>query len=129
MGRWSWASSIGRGRMNRLTGKTAVVLGAAGRDNMGQTIARRFAIEGARVVVGGRHEPVLRELATELEGRHAVCDITRKSDVERLASAAIEAYGRVDIAVNCTGSGLMAKLLETTEEQIDALTALQFKGA
>ena len=41
--------------MARLTGKTAWVLGAAGRDNMGQVIARRFADEGAKVVVGGRN--------------------------------------------------------------------------
>jgi NAD(P)-dependent dehydrogenase (short-subunit alcohol dehydrogenase family) len=34
----------------------------------------------------------------------------------------------VDVAINCTGWGLMAKLLDTTEEQIDRLTALQFKG-
>jgi NAD(P)-dependent dehydrogenase (short-subunit alcohol dehydrogenase family) len=115
--------------MNRLEGKTAVVLGAAARDNMGQVIARRFASEGARVVLGGRHEAPLRELAAELDGRYALCDITRKSEVEQLARTAVDAYGRVDVAVNCVGWGLMAKLLETTEEQIDALTALHFKGA
>lgn len=114
--------------MKDLQGKTAVVLGAAARDNMGQAIARRLASEGAHVVAGGRHEAALRELAAEIDGRYAVCDITLKSDVERLAASAAEAYGRIDIAVNCTGSGLMAKLLETTEEQIDRLTALQFKG-
>jgi 2-hydroxycyclohexanecarboxyl-CoA dehydrogenase len=115
--------------MKRLAGKTAVVLGAAGRDNMGQAIARRFAAEGAHVVVGGRHEPALRELAAELGGRHTPCDVTRKDDVERLAAFAVAAYGRVDVAVNCTGSGVMAKLLDTSEEQLDRLTALQFKGA
>jgi NAD(P)-dependent dehydrogenase (short-subunit alcohol dehydrogenase family) len=115
--------------MNRLEGKTAIVLGAAARDNMGQSIARRFAGEGARVVLGGRHEEPLRELAAELDGRYALCDITRKDEVQRLAATAVDAYGRVDVAVNCVGWGLMAKLLDTTEEQIDALTALHFKGA
>ena len=42
--------------MARLAGKVAYVLGAAGRDNMGQVIARRFALEGASVAVGGRHK-------------------------------------------------------------------------
>jgi NAD(P)-dependent dehydrogenase (short-subunit alcohol dehydrogenase family) len=114
--------------MGRLDGKVAVVLGAAAKDNMGQVIARRFAAEGASVVVGGRHGDPLQALAAELHGMHAVCDITKKADVEALAKVANDAYGRVDIAVNCTGWGLMAKLLETTEEQIDRLTALQFKG-
>jgi NAD(P)-dependent dehydrogenase (short-subunit alcohol dehydrogenase family) len=114
--------------MRRLEGKSAVILGAAGRDNMGQVMARTFAREGARVMVAGRHEESLRAIAAEIDGRHALCDITRKSDVEALAEASVQALGRVDVAVNCTGWGLMAKLLDTTEEQLDRLAALQFKG-
>ena len=114
--------------MNRLAGKVAVVVGAAGKDNMGQAIARRFADEGARVAVGGRVEEPLRELAAEIQGCYRVCDITRKADLERLSRTALEAYGQVDIAVNCTGWGLMARLRDTTEEQIDRLMDLQFKG-
>ncbi|MCE3286377.1 MAG: oxidoreductase [Steroidobacteraceae bacterium] len=90
--------------MGRLQGKGAVILGAAGRDNMGQVMARTFAREGARVLVAGRHEDSLRQLATEIGGRHVVCDITRKSDVEALADAAVAAFGKVDVAVNCTKS-------------------------
>jgi len=114
--------------MKRLDGKVAVVLGAAGKDNMGQVMARRFAAEGAKVVVSGRHEAPLQAIARELDGRHATCDITRKADVEALARVAVDAFGKVDVAVNCTGWGLLAKLLATTEEQIDKLAALQFKG-
>ncbi len=114
--------------MGRLEGKTAVVLGAAGRDNMGQAIARRFASEGARVVVAGRREQPLRELAAEIGGSHALCDITRRAETDALAATALERHGRVDIAVNCTGWGLLQKLLETTEAQLDAMAALQFKG-
>lgn len=114
--------------MNRLDGKVAVVLGAAGEDNMGQVIARRFVQEGARVVVGGRHEAALSEFATRIGGRACVCDITKKQDVAALARTAVEAFGHINIAVNCTGWGLMAKLRDTTEEQIDKLTDLQFKG-
>lgn len=43
----------------RLAGKVAVILGAAGVDNMGQVIARRLAVEGAKVVVAGRHAETL----------------------------------------------------------------------
>jgi len=114
--------------MGRLEGRSAVILGAAGRDNMGQVMARTFAREGARVMVAGRNEAALRAIATEVGGRYATCDITKKADVEALATAAVAALGNVDVAVNCTGWGLMAKLLETTEEQLDQLSALQFKG-
>ena len=114
--------------MSQLQGKIAVVLGAAGRDNMGQTIARRFTKEGARVVVAGRGAAALAALAQELGGHPATCDITRKADLENLARVALDVGGRIDIAVNCTGHGLMARLRDTSAEQIDALTNLQFKG-
>jgi 2-hydroxycyclohexanecarboxyl-CoA dehydrogenase len=114
--------------MGRLEGKSAVILGAAGRDNMGQVMARTFAREGARVLVAGRHEEPLRDVAAEIGGQYALCDITRKGEVEALADVAVERLGKVDVAVNCTGWGLMAKLLDTTEEQLDRLAALQFKG-
>lgn len=114
--------------MKRLDGRVAVVLGAAGENNMGQSIARCFAEEGARVMVAGRDETALSGFASRIDGRHTVCDITRKHDVTALAQATAKEFGRVDIAVNCTGWGLMAKLRDTTEEQIDRLTNLQFKG-
>jgi NAD(P)-dependent dehydrogenase (short-subunit alcohol dehydrogenase family) len=114
--------------MDRLKNKTAVILGAAGSNNMGQTIARRFAAEGAQVLVTGRSEAPLRALADELGGGYCLCDISRRADVQAAAHAAVERHGRVDVAVNCTGWGLMARLRDTTEEQIDRLMDLQFKG-
>jgi NAD(P)-dependent dehydrogenase (short-subunit alcohol dehydrogenase family) len=114
--------------MGRIEGKVAVIIGAAGHGNMGQTIARRFAGEGARVVVAGRQEPPLRDLAGELHGDHFVCDITRRADVDALARFTRERTGRLDIAVNCTGWAPMTRLLEVKEEELDKLCALQFKG-
>ena len=52
--------------MGQLQGKTAVILGAASEGNMGQTIARLFAKEGAKVMVAGRKEAPLAALAKEL---------------------------------------------------------------
>jgi NAD(P)-dependent dehydrogenase (short-subunit alcohol dehydrogenase family) len=114
--------------MGRLAGKVAVVLGAAGRDNMGQVMARTFHAHGAKVVVGGRKEEPLKAIAEELGGAYALCDITQKGEVAALAEKAISTFGGCDIAVNCTGWGLMAPLLDTTEEQLDQMMALQFKG-
>jgi NAD(P)-dependent dehydrogenase (short-subunit alcohol dehydrogenase family) len=114
--------------LKRLEGRVAVILGAAGEGNMGQVIARRFAAEGARVVVAGRHEEPLRTLAAEIGGEYAPCDITRKAEVEALVDRAVTRHGRVHVAVNTTGWGMLAKLLDTTEEQLDRISALQFKG-
>jgi 2-hydroxycyclohexanecarboxyl-CoA dehydrogenase len=112
----------------RLRGKVAVVLGAAGADNMGQAIARRFAHEGATVIVAGRREAPLEALAAELDGAYRLCDITSSTETAALADFALERCGALDVAVNCTGWAPMTKLLEVKEAELDALSALQFKG-
>ena len=114
--------------MARLKDKTAIILGAAGTGNMGQVIARRFAREGARVVASGRHEDALKRLADDIGGAYALCDITKRADLDALTAAATEAFGGVDIAVNATGWGLVKRFEKTTEEDLDKITALQFKG-
>ncbi|MBI1392360.1 MAG: SDR family oxidoreductase [Alphaproteobacteria bacterium] len=114
--------------MGRLKNKVAIVLGAAGRDNMGQVIARRFAEEGAYVVVSGRHEDELKRLANEISGAAAVCDITVRTDLDRLVETAKATFGGLDIAVNATGWGLVKRFEKTTEEELDKILALQFKG-
>jgi 2-hydroxycyclohexanecarboxyl-CoA dehydrogenase len=111
-----------------LTGKVAIILGAAGAGNLGQVIARRFAEEGAKVMVAGRNEAVLAELASEIGGAHSVCDITSKADIDRTVAATVERFGAVHIGVNSTGWGLIKTFTETTPEELQQMTALQFIG-
>ncbi len=110
--------------MTRLAGKNAAILGAAGRNNMAQAIARRFAAEGANVVVAGRKMDELARFAEEIGGRAFSCDITKKDDTDALAAFA----GPVDIAVNATGWGLLKPFLETTGDELQSIADLQFKG-
>lgn len=112
----------------RLAGKRAVVLGAAGRDNMAQAIAQRFHQEGARVVVAGRHLDELQRFAAIIDGHAVVADITVQADLAALAQRAVATLGGVDIAVNATGWGLMSPFLATTEADLLRITALQFIG-
>ncbi len=114
--------------MTNLAGKVAVVLGAAGKGNMGQAIARALAGAGAKVLVAGRHQATLAEFASEIGGDWMLCDIARKADVEALASETVKRHGHVDIAVNATGWGLLKSLHEISEEELDQIIALQFKG-
>ena len=114
--------------MSRLAGKVAVVLGAGGGGNMGQAIARRFANEGARVVVAGRSLGPLEELVGEIGGAALQCDITSRASIEALGEATIARFGRIDIAVDCVGLNLAAPFLETTEDQLSQLYQVQFKG-
>lgn len=112
----------------RLEGRVAIVLGAGGEGNMGQAIARRFAGEGAKVVVSGRNAAGLAALAQAIGGAGLPCDIRSRASLEALAAGALETFGRLDIAVDCTGRNFAMPFLDTTGEQLSDLFELQFKG-
>ena len=114
--------------MANLSGKVAVVLGAAGPDNMGQHIASALADAGAKVVVAGRNTGELKAFAGKIAGDWLACDITSKADVEALAAQTVERHGKVDIAINATGWGLLKSMHDISEEELDQIVALQFKG-
>jgi glucose 1-dehydrogenase len=117
----------------RLQNRVAVVTG--GSSGLGRAIALRFADEGARVVVGDvTAEPreggeTTAELLGE-RGLHLDADVSRAEDVDRLVAAAVEHYGRLDVMVCNAGiSGRYSKsLLETTEEDWDAIMAVNLRG-
>lgn len=114
--------------MGKLAGKRALVMGAAARNNMAQTIARRFAAEGARVMVAGRHMDELQRFADEIGGYAHYCDITKPEDNQALAQAAADKLGGIDIALNGAGWGLLKPFELTTEEELRRMTDLQFIG-
>lgn len=114
--------------MAQLQGKVALVTGAAGRDNLGQKIAERLAEEGAQVVVTGRHEGELKRLAQAIGGHYCLMDITSKAEVDAAADFAVATCGKLDIGVNAVGWGLMKPTHETTEDDLDRILAIQFKG-
>jgi NAD(P)-dependent dehydrogenase (short-subunit alcohol dehydrogenase family) len=114
--------------MPRLAGKKAVVLGASRPGNMGQHIARRFLDEGASVLVSGRDEAVLADFAAANQCEWTACDLTVPASVNALADCAAARLGGIDIAVNATGWGLLKAFLDTTHEDLMAMTALQFIG-
>ncbi len=114
--------------MARLQDKVAVVIGAAGTDNMAQVIARRFADEGAKVVAAGRNLDPLEAFAASIGGLAVACDITDKCSVEALAAKAVERHGQIDIALNATGWGLLSPFLDTSEDDLAKMVDLQFKG-
>jgi 2-hydroxycyclohexanecarboxyl-CoA dehydrogenase len=114
--------------VGRLTGKTALILGASSQGNMGQHIARRFNAEGASVLVSGRKADVLEAFASETGCHWKACDLTSEASVNALAEAASAKLGGIDVAINATGWGLLKPFLETTRTEIEQMTALQFIG-
>ncbi|HKT76687.1 MAG TPA: SDR family oxidoreductase [Sphingobium sp.] len=115
--------------MGILDGKVALVLGAGTANNMAQSIAARFADEGASVVVGGRNGPELARFAQSIGGAFACCDITSRSDLDALVEETIGRFGRLDIAVNATGLNQVKPFLDVSPEDLRRVIDVQFVGA
>ena len=85
----------------RLEGKVAVVTG--GCSGIGQATVRRFAAEGATVVIADLSDASGQALATEVGGTYVHCDVADKADVDNLFKVAHATYGRIDVAFNNAG--------------------------
>ncbi len=98
----------------RLAGKVAVVTGGA--SGIGLATARRFAAEGARVVIADFNELSGAAAAAEVEGLFVQVDVSDEAQVNALFAAVNETYGSVDIAFNNAGiSPPDDDSIETTE--------------
>lgn len=111
----------------RIENKVAIVLGVAA-GNMGHAIARRFAEEGAKVMVAGRRREPLEEAAAEIGAASCVCDITVEADIARLIRTTTDRFDRIDIGVNATGWGMLKPFFETNREDLELMAAIQFTG-
>lgn len=107
--------------MGRLEGKVAIVTGAA--LGMGFSISKRFAEEGAKVIMGDINEAKLHEAVKQIKGSGGdvvglVTNVTEQKDVDATLEAAIEHYGKLDILVNNAGIMDNFKTAESIDDKL-----------
>jgi 3-oxoacyl-[acyl-carrier protein] reductase len=108
----------------RLKGKTAIVTGAG--SGFGAGIAKRFAEEGARVIVADINAQAGERVASEVGGKFAPADVTKSGDWAKLLASA---GGELDIIVNNAGWTHRNKpYLEVTEAEFDRVYAVNVKS-
>lgn len=115
--------------MNRLQDKVAIITGAG--SGFGLGMARRFAAEGARVVLADvnvkRVEDGLADISSN--GISIQADVSRKDDMERVARTAFEEFGRIDIMVNNAGfTHRNMPLTDVDEHNFDLIVAVNMKA-
>lgn len=115
----------------KLEGKVAIVTGAA--SGMGKAIARRYAKEGASVVVADMNLAGAESVATEIggDGGQAVAvqvDVRDQAQAQAMVQTAVDRFGGLDILVNNAGVGKIIPFLETTEADWDFMFDVNCKG-
>lgn len=113
-----------------LEGKVAIVTGGAGPRGIGFATARQFAAQGASVVIVDLEQARPDAMAAELGEGHLglVGDVTNAGDCARVAEAARERYGRIDVLVNNAGITQKRTLAEISESDYDAVLDVNLRG-
>jgi 3alpha(or 20beta)-hydroxysteroid dehydrogenase len=117
--------------MPRLTGKVAIVTGAA--RGIGLSTAQIFAAEGAKVVLADISEEALKSatqeiLATGGEALAHTLDVTSPESWKQLVADVVAEWGTIDILVNNAGIAIPKALLDTTIEEWDRVLAVNSTG-
>ena len=112
----------------KLKDKVAVVTGGSG--GIGAAICRRYAEEGARVVVADRNGDSAQRLAAEIgKGSFAVAlDVASRASIDAMVEQVVATAGGIDILVNNAAVFDLAPILEITEQSYDTVFAVNVKG-
>ncbi|WP_425459571.1 SDR family oxidoreductase [Halomonas nitroreducens] len=111
--------------------KVIIITGAS--SGLGEATAHRLAKAGAKLVLGARREDRLQALRDAIvdqggEAIYRVADVTDRDQVEALAQAAKEAYGRIDVLVNNAGLMPLSPLDQLKVDEWEQMVDVNIKG-
>lgn len=106
----------------RLAGSVCLVTGAT--SGIGRAVAIALAERGAELLVSGRDERSLEEIATRTSGTPLATDLATEGAAAELATRALAARGHVDVLVSAAGAGLYGPVAELAPAEVERLVAL-----
>lgn len=111
-----------------LENKVALVTG--GGSGLGRAIAKKYAKNGAQVVILGRHEDTLKETAQAVEGKisYVVADLTKDEDIQKVADYVKDNFEKLDILVNNAGWCPVQPLSDMTMANYDKVFNLDVRA-
>lgn len=113
--------------MGKMDGKTAIVTGGA--SGFGAGIARKFASEGARVLVADLNLEGAEAVASEIGGLAARADVAKGADWDQMLAQVLDAWGGLDVLVNNAGITHLPALMEdVSEEDFDRVLNVNAKS-
>ena len=114
-----------------ISDQVIVITGAS--SGIGRTTASMAAQKGAQVVLASRNEAILSEIVADIqsaggEAIKVVADVSKRDEVEKIANAALERFGRIDTWVNDAGVDVVGRLEAVSEEDARQLFDTNFWG-
>lgn len=113
--------------MGALDGRSAVITGGA--SGIGAGVVRRFAAEGASVVVADIDDSAGDALAREVGAHYLHCDVTREEDLAAAVEAALRLHGRLDVWMGNAGfGGVLGEITELDADGFDRTVAVLLRA-
>ena len=116
--------------MKKLTNKNVVITGGAG--SIGQSTAKLFLDQGAKVMLVDYDEKALKKAVNELENSdvsYCVADVTKTDDVKNYAHQALKLFDKVDVFFNNAGiEGVVKPVTDYPEDVFDKVMAVNVRG-
>ncbi|QWE16858.1 3-oxoacyl-ACP reductase FabG [Polynucleobacter sp. AP-Nino-20-G2] len=111
----------------RLKDKVAIITGAA--KGIGFATAKRFAQEGAKVMIADISPEALKAACEQIPGAEAyVMNVTDRASIQATVDQVMQRHGRIDILINNAGITQDARLVKMTEAQFDTVIDVNLKG-
>ena len=111
----------------RLKDKVAIITGAA--KGIGFATAKRFAEEGAKVMIADISMEAVKTAAAQIPNAEAfVVNVTDRASIQIALDQILERHGQIDILINNAGITQDARLIKMTEAQFDAVIDVNLKG-
>ena len=114
-----------------LKNQIAIVTGGASRRGIGWATAKRFADEGARVVILGLDASDAQDAAAAIGDQHLgfACDVRDESACQAIVQKIVSDLGRVDILVNNAGVSQSYRLMDSSQSDYDLVMDSSVRGA
>lgn len=117
--------------MSNIQGKTVLITG--GSSGLGEATAHRLATAGAKLMLAARREERLKSLVAEIEknggtAAYQITDVTDRDQVQALADATLDTYGRIDVLVNNAGLMPLSPLDQCKVDEWDQMVDVNIKG-
>lgn len=116
--------------MGILTGKFAIVTGAASKNGLGKATAKLFAEHGATVAILDLNLQQALDAAKDLGPQHIglACNVVKEEDCQIAVTTLLEKWGRIDILVNNAGITQPLKIMDIKGENYDAVLDVNLRG-
>lgn len=113
--------------MKRMDNQVVIITGAS--KGIGRDMAKVFSREGAKLVLVARNEDQLKQLTSELPNSiYVIADVRNEAEMQKVAKAAVDKWGKIDVLLANAGICLESRLDEMTLEQWQETIDVNLKG-